>query len=108
MTDTDNERNWQGSFEEFKDSFSAIKTWKDRYERNHVLDYHDLEDDIDIRNDRKPVAWAFEFRPKIEDADWHKKVEFSDPRESWCTYGDMEVRNIQPLYTEIDRGQTDE
>jgi len=57
---------------------------------------------------RNPLAWAFEFRPKIEDVDWLKKVEFSDPRDSWCTYDDMEVRNIQPLYIETDGGRADE
>jgi len=59
-------------------------------------------------SDRNPFAWAFEFRPKVGDVDWFKKVELSDPRESYCTYDDMEVRNIKPLYAGADGGQSDE
>jgi len=36
------ERNWQNGFGRYKDSLSAIQTWKDGYGGSHVLDYRDL------------------------------------------------------------------
>jgi len=43
-TTSDTERRFQGSFEQYEDSLSAIETWKDGYGGNHVLDYWDLGD----------------------------------------------------------------
>jgi len=43
----DTERRFQGSFEQYKDSLSAIETWKDGYGGNHVLDYWDLGEAAD-------------------------------------------------------------
>jgi len=52
MTKSDTKRNWQGSFERYKDSLSALETWEDGYGGNHVLDYRDLEDCVDTGTGR--------------------------------------------------------
>jgi len=56
-----------------------------------------------MTQEETPLAWTFEYRPKVDGADWHKKVQFNDPRKSWCTYNAMEIKNVQPLVPVGDR-----
>jgi len=60
-----------------------------------------------MTQEKAPLAWAFEYRPKVDGADWHKTVQFSDPRESFCTIKTMEIKNLQPLYAASDKTENE-
>jgi len=51
--------------------------------------------------DDTPVAYAYEVRAADYHA-WQKRVDFEHPKNTYCSYGGFEVRNVRPLFTDTD------